>query len=253
VARGAGSVPRELPRAPSLGGALRAGVGDLFYNSWRAVPVNAMFGVVLVGVLAAWAFAGALAAAAVSVLLAPPLAGMFRLGGQATRGRDVNLSDALDPMREAPLVVLAAGAAFALAVLVLGTNVVTGLRIGGILPWMVSTAAAWGLVATLVLGFAYWPIAVDPGRAGQPALARARLAALLAFAHPLRLGALATLLSLVLAASTAVVAALLTVSVALCAFVACRYVLPAADRLEAQLAGARGPGDPGRGPGERRA
>jgi hypothetical protein len=224
-----------LPRAPSLGGALRAGASDLFFNSWRAVPVNVAFGVVLVLALFAAANAGILAGAAASVLLAPPLAGLFRLGGQATRARDVNLSDALDPMREAPLVVLAAGAAFAAGTLVLVTNVVTGLLVGGILPWMVSTAAAWGLLAVLVYGFAWWPLAVDPARAGTGAVARARLAALLAFAHPVRMAALTLVLALILAASTVVFAALLTVSVALCAFVACRYVLPAADRLEAQL------------------
>ena len=231
-----------VPRAPSLGGAVRAGASDLFYNSWRAVPVNLAVGAVLALAVVAWANVGILAGAAVSVLAAPPLAGLFRLGGQATRGLDVNLSDAIDPMREEPAAILLAGVAFAVAVLVLATNVVTGLLVGGILPWMVSTAAAWGLLATLVLGFAYWPLAVDPARAGMRPLARARLAALLAFAHPVRLGALALVLAVILAASTVAFAALVTVSVALCAFIACRYVLPAADRLEAQLAATAGAG-----------
>ena len=229
-----------LPRAPSLGGALRAGASDLFFNSWRAVPVNLAVGAVLVLAFLVWANAGLLAGAAVSVLVAPPLAGLFRLGAQATRGLDVNLSDAIDPMRESPAAVLLAGLAFAVVMLMLSVNVVTGLLVGGILPWMVSTAAAWGLLATLVLGFCYWPIAVDPARAGMRPLARARLAALLAFAHPVRLGVLALVLALILAASTVMFAALLTVSVALCAFIACRYVLPAADRLEVRMAAAAG-------------
>ncbi len=71
--------------------------------------------------------------------------------------------------------------------------------------------------------------------------------ALLAFAHPVRLGALTLVLALILAASTVVFAALVTVSVALCAFIACRYVLPAADRLEAQLAATGGTGAARRG------
>jgi hypothetical protein len=58
---------------------------------------------------------------------------------------------------------------------------------------------------------------------------------MLALAHPVRMGSLAIVLAAVLAASTVVFAALLSVSVALCAFVTCRYVLPAADRLEARL------------------
>ena len=224
-----------LPRAPTLAGAVRAGLSDLFFNSWRAVPVNLVFGGVLLLALLASANAGFLAGAAVSVLLGPPLAGLFRLGGQATRGRDVRLSDALDPMREAPLAVLGSAAVFAGTVLVLATNVMTGLLVGGILPWMVSTLAAWGLLAALVLGFTWWPLATDPARAGTSQLARARLAAMLALAHPVRMGALAIVLAAVLAASTVVFAALLSISVALCAFVACRYVLPAADRLEARL------------------
>jgi hypothetical protein len=224
-----------LPRAPTLGGALRAGASDVFFNSWRAVPVNIVVGAVLILALVAWASAGILAGAAVSVLVAPPLAGLFRLGAQAARGLDVNLSDAIDPVRESPASVLLAGVAFAAVTLMLSVNVVTGLLVGGILPWMVSTAAAWGLLATLVLGFVYWPLAVDPARAGMRPLARARLAALLAFAHPVRLGALTLVLAVILAASTVVFAALLTVSVALCAFIACRYVLPAADRLEVRM------------------
>ena len=173
------------------------------------------------------------------MLAAPPLAGLFRLGGQATRGRDVNLSDAIDPCARRRPRSCSPGRRSRLAVLVLATNVVTGLLVGGILPWMVSTAAAWGLLATLVLGFAYWPLAVDPARAGMRA---ARPGPAGRRCSPSRIpcgsGALTLVLALILAASTVVFAALVTVSVALCAFIACRYVLPAADRLEAQLAAA---------------
>jgi hypothetical protein len=236
------SVPdAELPRAPTIGGALRAGASDLFFNSWRAVPVNLVFGAVLLLVLFVAAVAGIIVAAVVSVLLAPPLAGLFRLGSLATRGCDVNLSDAIDPIREAPVAVLAAGTMFAAATIVLATNVVTGLLVGGMLPWMVSTAAAWGLLASLVLGFTWWPLATDPSRAGVPHRARARLAILLAVAHPVRFAALTIVLTAILLASTVVFAALLSVSVALCAFIACRYVLPAADRLDARLEGRQGP------------
>ena len=66
---------------------------------------------------------------------------------------------------------------------------------------------------------------------------RVRLAGLLVLAHPGRMGALSALLVVVLAVSTVIVAAVLTVSVGFAALVACRYVLPAADRLEARLAG----------------
>src|SRR5215204_1791117 len=108
-------VTAPVPRPPSLAGAFRAGASDLFYNSWRVVPANLVFGVGLVVVLWIWATAGALVAAIASVPLALPLAGLFRLGAMATRQRDVNLSDALDPARRSALPVLVAGAAFAVA------------------------------------------------------------------------------------------------------------------------------------------
>jgi hypothetical protein len=225
----------ELPRAPSLGAALRAGASDFYFHSWRVVPTNLVFGVWLLVVVAAWAWIGSLVAMVLAAGLAWPLAGLFRLGAQATRGLDVNLSDALDPARAAPVRLLGVGLAFAAVVLVLTTNLVTGLLIGGLLAWVVATAALWGLIALVVFGFAFWPLLVDPVRDGVAWRARAQLAAMLLLAHPLRVGGLALVLSVILVASTALVAALLTVAVAYVALVACRYVLPAADRLEARL------------------
>jgi hypothetical protein len=243
VPASAAPVTPSIPRAPSIGGALRAGASDLFYHSWRIVPANLVFGAGLVLVLWIWATAGPLVAALVSVPLAFPLAGLFRLGAMATRGRDVNLSDVLDPARAEPVPILLTGIGFAFATLVLVTNLVGGLLVGGVVAWTISTAAFWGLAAVVALGFALWPIAVDPDRAAMPWRARARLAGLLVLAHPGRMGALTLVLVVVLAASTVIVAAVLTVSVGFAALVACRYVLPAADRLEAQLAtrGSTGP------------
>jgi hypothetical protein len=204
-------------------------------NAWRAVPVNLVFGAVLILALAAWAGAAIVAAAAVSVLFAPPIAGLFRLGARAERGLAVRLSDAVAPMRESPVAVLLAGVAFAAVMMMMWVNLTTGLLVGGILPWMVSIAAAWGMLGTFVFGFAYWPLAVDPDRAGMRHRDRARLAAMVAFAHPAQFGALALILVAILVVSTVLFVLLLTVAVALCAFIACRYVLPAADRLEARL------------------
>jgi hypothetical protein len=49
-----------------------------------------------------------------------------------------------------------------------------------------------------------------------------------------RFGALGVVIAAILVASTLAFAALVTISVAYCALVACRYVLPAADRLDAR-------------------
>lgn len=233
---------QPLPPPPALGRAVRDGASDLFFNSWRVVPANVIFGGALLVALWVWLTIGAIPAAALAIFLAAPLAGLFRLGALATRGRMVSFTDSLDPIRTAPGPVLLAGLGFALVTLVLLTNVVAAILVGGIVLWAVGTAAAWGLLATFAFGFAFWPLALDPERADVPWRGRARLAALLVLAHPGRMGALTVVLTLILFLSSIAFAALLTVSVGYVALVACRYVLPAADRLEARLA--RPPGVP---------
>jgi hypothetical protein len=71
----------------------------------------------------------------------------------------------------------------------------------------------------------------------EPARERLRLAALLVLAHPVRVVGLGLVLAALIVISVVAVVALLTVSVAFAALVATRYVLPAADRLEARLGG----------------
>ena len=49
------------------------------------------------------------------------------------------------------------------------------------------------------------------------------------------MASLALLVAIILLISTVLLAAIVTVSLAFCALIACHYVLPAADRLEQQL------------------
>src|SRR4051794_39001984 len=90
---------RPLPAPPSLFGALRAGISDFYFNSWRVVPLNLLWGllagVVYLAGITYWPVAVVLAAA-----LALPIVGLHRLAGFVTRGEDVNLSDGLGAMRE---------------------------------------------------------------------------------------------------------------------------------------------------------
>ena len=58
-------------------------------------------------------------------------------------------------------------------------------------------------------------------------------------AHPLRFAGLGLAMAVVTAFSIALTAAILTISVAFVALVACRSVYPAADRLEPALRGER--------------
>ena len=83
-----------------------------------------------------------------------------------------------------------------------------------------------------------------PRRSGprdRPSGDRLRLAALLLLAHPVRIGALGVVLAIFLALSTVAIVALLTISVSFAALVASHFVLPAADRLDAQLGRSVGP------------
>ena len=225
-----------LPTAPSLGGAVRAAAGDAYYHSWRLLPANVVWAAAAILVLAT------ILVAPLGLLLIPllalPTAGVFRVTTRIARGASVSFWDAVDAWRTDVLSTLAIGIAVAGATAALGANVVTGLASGSPLGWGLATLAGWGLVALWLLAWTAWPILLDPDRADRPVSARLRLAALLVLAHPLRVGALALALALFLAASTVAVVALGTISVAFAALVASRYVLPAADRLEARISAA---------------
>ena len=226
----------EVPaRPPSLLGALRQGAGDFFYNSWRVVPVNVIWGLWFLVVLFAWASVNLILAIVLVPPLAVPLAGLARFGGLATRGEALHLPDALDPIRRRPVAVIAGGVGFALGLLVLGSNVVSGFAMADFVGVALATTAAWGLVALFGFALAFWPLLADPARDAVPARAIARLAGLLLLAHPFRILLLAVIVGALLLVSAALFAALLTVSVAFAMLVAARYVLPAADRLEARL------------------
>jgi uncharacterized membrane protein YesL len=115
------------------------------------------------------------------------------------------------------------------------TNIVLGLTSENVLGWVLATLAAWGLLATWVVGWTIWPLVVDPRRAALTVRSRVRIGLLLVLAHPVRLGAMGAVLAVLLAASTVAFAALVSISVAFAALIASRYVLTAADRLEQRL------------------
>jgi uncharacterized membrane protein YesL len=242
VALAAGAVEpgASLPSAPTLRGAVRAALADLYYHSWRLVPANVVWAVVAILV----AFVAILVPVGFVALpvLAIPTAGLFRMATRIARGRAVSFSDALDAWRTEVGTTLLLGGALALAAIALSVNVATGVLSDTIAGWAFATLAFWGLVVGWLYAWTAWPLVTDPARASWPARERLRLAGLLVLAHPLRIGALALGLAAFLALSTVAIVALLTVSVAVAAVVAARYVLPAADRLDARLgfAAARG-------------
>jgi uncharacterized membrane protein YesL len=229
-----GAQARRATR-PSIPGAIRASAVDVFYNSWRLVPANLVWGAGFVAI----ALVG-LSAPVLGLLLVPllafPTVGLFRLGALIARGEGVSLSDAFAAWRQYFPPTLAAGVAITVGVVVAGWDMAAGIMSDALIGWILGTLAAWGLLLVLAVSLAFWPLLVDPARAERPVRERVKLAGLLVVAYPLRVAALLAVIVVILVASFVAFAALITISVAFVALVASRWVLPAADRLEARMA-----------------
>ncbi len=220
--------------APTLGSALRRGASDFYFNSWRVVPANLVWAAGLLLLLLLAGNGNSLLAVVLAPLLAFPTFGLFAMAGLIHRGNGVSTADSFRAWRTMwpRIVVLGVGLAGAATLFV--TNVAVGILRQDVIGIAIATAAAWGLVAMVVLGVIVWPLAADPDRAQRPFREVVKLAALLALAFPIRFGALSLLLLVILAVSTVLFVALLTVGIAFAALLATRYVLPAADRFEAR-------------------
>jgi len=221
----------RIPDAPRVGGAVRAALVDFYFNSWRLVPANAIWGAGLF-LLVLLVFSWTLAALLVLVLLTLPTAGLFRMATLIVRQQPVAFSDALGAWRQFLRPALLTGLVLSIISLVLGANMVVGFASGEPLGWALATAAAWGLVATWAVALPFWPLLLDPVRAGVPIGDRLRVSATLVVASPVRYAGLLLVVLVVLIASTILFAALLTISIAFVALLLSHYTLPAADRLE---------------------
>lgn len=228
-------VAPELSPAPSIRSAVGDAARDFYYHSWRLLPANVLWSVVALVIL----IAAIVAPAGILLLpvLALPTAGIFRITTRIARGGSVSFWDAIDAWRTAIGQTLALGAGIVGAAVVLATNLVLGLAGASPLGWAVATLAGWGLVVLWLFAWTAWPIVVDPARADRPVVDRIRLAALLVLAHPIRIGGLGLALGAILVAGAVAVVAIVSIAVSFAALVASRYVLPAADRLEARLNG----------------
>jgi len=221
-----------IPDAPRLRAAFRLAASDLYFNSWRLVAANLVWGLwLLLCLLLAvyWPLGGLL----LGIALAVPTAGIYRLSALVVRQESVAFSDAVETYRARLAPALGVGAIAILGTTVFLVNVVTGLvTLANPVGWAIATAALWGVFILWAWLLCLWPLLVDPRREGLPIRPRMRLAAILVLAFPVRLAALTLVTAVVMGVSTVLFAALLTITVAYCALVGCRYVLPAADRLE---------------------
>ena len=215
---------------------MRLAAGDFFFNSWRLVPANLLWGLGAVAVILAL-IAWPPLAVPLAVVPVLPAAGVLRLAALIARGEPASFSDALDAWHDRPLRTLGLGALMLLAGTILATNAVGGVLSASTLGWAIATLAAWGLVAGWCWLWCFWPILLDPHRPDQRWQDAARLAGLMLLAYPWRLAMLGVTLGIVLLLSALAFLMLFTVSFAFAALAACRYVLPAADRLQDGLAG----------------
>jgi uncharacterized membrane protein YesL len=173
-----------------------------------------------------------LPAALLLAVLAVPVAGMHRMAALLQRGQPASFGDFVSGMRRFAGPALLLGLVAVLLAVVFTANVYLGLETGGVLGWSFSALALYADIGLAMFLVAAWPILVDPLRHDLSVSRRLRLAALVGLARPGRMFALTFVIVALLLISTALFAALLTVSVAFVSLVATRYVLPAADRLE---------------------
>ena len=221
----------RIPDPPRLLGALRQSLSDFYFNSWRLVPANLVWGLGVV-----LAFIAVTASAPIFLLAVPllglPTVGLFRMAALIVRGQSVALSDAFDAWRRYFGPALGGALVATLATTALTVNFVFGSTSNSFVGWTIATVAGWSLVALWTGMLCFWPLLVDPLRPEMTLRERVRLAVVLPIAHPLRLGIMALIIGVLMAVSTVLFAALLTIALAYSSLVACRYVLPAADRFE---------------------
>src|SRR5215210_2047908 len=223
----------SLPvRPPSLPRVLAAAGRDLYEQAARLIPANLLWGIAAF----AWASLLLVLPPLVVVVAAPllvlPLVAVFRLATCIARGRQVALSDALwaIPTYAAPALLLGTGVS--LAVLAFGIWVVIGIGLGGFVGGGIATLGGWGVVGTGLVAVTFLPLIVDPVREPQSLRTKLRVVGLVILASPGRSAAFGIAVAVILVVSTLAFPALLSMSLAYCACVAARSVLPIADRLD---------------------
>jgi len=223
-----------LPAQPRLGAVVRAAFSDFYFNSLRLVAANLIWSVAVA--LLWFGFLMAPPVALLVPLLAFPTASLFRIAGLVHRGELASFWDGLAVWRTDAPSILLLGVAIAGCMAVFLLNISVGILSGSPIGWSLATLAAWGAGVTWLFAWTAWPVLLDPRRASRPVRDRIRVAGLLVIAFPMRFAMLGVVLAVILVASTIATIALATIGVAFAALVATRYVLPAADRLEARLA-----------------
>jgi hypothetical protein len=226
---------RDLPAAPTIRGALRLAGSDFYFNSWRLVPSNLVWGAGLLLLLLLGGVGGVLPALVLTPLLAFPALGLFHLAGLISRGNGVSIGDGFASWRRLGRRALGLGLATTGLGVMFVTNITVGVLREDVIGIAIATAAGWGLLALFVVSCVLWPLATDPARTERSLRDVAALAVRLTLAYPVRFLGLGLVVAAIVAISTVAFVAILSVSVGFVALLATRFVLPAADRLEARV------------------
>ena len=220
-----------MPPAPKPRGALTAALTGFYYNSWRLVPANVIWGLLGLLTLALLQIFPLLGVVLFLLLMPFPTAGIFRLSALIARGEPNHFTDAL-AWRSFARRALPAGVIVGGMTIVFGFNIYIGLNALDPLSWAFATAAFWGLMVLWLVAAAVWPLLFDPLRKDDRITDLVRLALLVILVNPVRYLALMLVVALFLVISTILAAAIVTISVAYFGLVMSYYAIPGADRIE---------------------
>jgi hypothetical protein len=211
---------------------MRDAATDFYFNGWAFLGANAAIGAVLLA-----AVYGALYVSAWLLLLAAaavvPAAGTMRMAARLRRDGHTGIGDLAEVRHLGRILLL--GLAELIVAVVLVVNVTIALAWGSWLGVTLLVGAVYGAIALWALSVVAWPILLDPARDASPIRGRLRLAILVLFLEPRRVGGLALVSGLILAASAVLIAPFLTVSVSFVWLAISGFVLPRVDAVEARL------------------
>lgn len=212
---------------------MRQAAVDFYYNGWAFLGANLAFGAVLLAALYGSLYVSPWLLLLVAALVAPA-AGTMRMATRLRRDGHTDLGDFAEPLRQGRILLL--GLAQLLVSVVLAADIAIALSWGSWIGVVLLVGAAYGVVALWALAVVAWPVLLDPTRDAMPIRARLRLALVVLFLEPRRVGGVALGSALVLVISTVLLAPILTVAVSYAWLLIAGSVLPLADEVQARLA-----------------
>ncbi|MDQ3690840.1 MAG: hypothetical protein M3406_12575 [Chloroflexota bacterium] len=221
---------RTLPPAPRLGRVLRTAAEDLYYHGVRLVVANLIWG--FGALVTAFALSRSLLGLLGLLAMVPLTIGLMGMATTLVRERTVVMTDFVRGVRGRFWKLLGLGLAEFGLIGVAGFDLFLGIRVGGIVGLVLGVVAFYSILALWVVALTVWPIVLDPERRSEPMLSAVRLGALLALAHPVRVGLMAAVAAIIALVSMILAAAIISFAAAYIALVVAHFVLPSADRLE---------------------